>query len=228
MRYKGIFLIILSIFICLGCFLSFNNKDDKIKHQSDINEINLDDAKKLMIVAHPDDETIWGGKHLLDGHYFVVCLTNGDNQVRKTEFMNVIQATNNQGLILDYPDKTNGKRDNWQKVKEDIIKDIHYILEKKDWEMIVTHNPEGEYGHIHHQMTSAIVTQQDNIDKDKLIYFGKYYKKKNKPADLQQISFTDLDKKLELTKIYQSQNKVMDHLGHMMSHENWVKAKDWR
>lgn len=36
-----------------------------------------------MFVAHPDDETIWGGSHLLKKHYLVVCLTNGNNKTRK-------------------------------------------------------------------------------------------------------------------------------------------------
>lgn len=30
-------------------------------------------ADKLMIVAHPDDEVLWGGGHLYDKGYLVVC-----------------------------------------------------------------------------------------------------------------------------------------------------------
>lgn len=40
----------------------------------------LDDYDSLMVVAHPDDETIWGGAHLLKGKYVVVCITNGNNR----------------------------------------------------------------------------------------------------------------------------------------------------
>ena len=28
----------------------------------------------LMIVAHPDDETLWGGAHLIEDNYYVVCV----------------------------------------------------------------------------------------------------------------------------------------------------------
>lgn len=227
MKYKRTILIIMGILVGLGCFLSVD-KNNYIKNQDMIDQTDLENVDYLMIVAHPDDETIWGGQHLLNGRYLVVCLTNGDNQTRKKEFMNMINKTHNQGLILDYPDKTNGKRDNWYKVKDDIQNDIHYLLTKKKWKMVVTHNPDGEYGHIHHQMTSMLVTKQDNIDKNKLMYFGKYYKKKDKPEMLQQISTTDLEKKMELINMYSSQNKVMDHLAHMMAHENWIKAKEWR
>lgn len=41
----------------------------------ELDSLQLEDCTKLMIVAHPDDETIWGGAHLADKGYFVVCLT---------------------------------------------------------------------------------------------------------------------------------------------------------
>ena len=43
----------------------------KRQHQKEINQIDLKQCQKLMIVAHPDDEKIWGGSHLLKGHYLV-------------------------------------------------------------------------------------------------------------------------------------------------------------
>ena len=36
--------------------------------------------KKLMIVAHPDDESLWGGCHLLEGDWHVVSVTNASHQ----------------------------------------------------------------------------------------------------------------------------------------------------
>ena len=53
-----------------------------------------------MVVAHPDGETLWGGAHLLDGKYFVVCLIDGYNKVRRQEFLNAIKKSGNKGLIL--------------------------------------------------------------------------------------------------------------------------------
>ena len=44
-----------------------------------------------MIVAHPDDETLWGGAHLKSGNWFVVCLTNHFTDVRKNEFKSVME-----------------------------------------------------------------------------------------------------------------------------------------
>lgn len=215
--------IVICILIVLGCFFI---DDSKCLHQKYIDQIDYQSNQKLMIVAHPDDETIWGGSHLLKGHYIVVCLTNGDNPIRKKEFMKVMKETHNQGLILDYPDKIDGKRDQWIHVRQKIEKDVAYILNKKDWKMVVTHNPLGEYGHIHHRLTSQIVSIE--ATNQNLYYFGKYYKKNKVPETLNKINQQNYDNKLVLTQKYSSQKKVMKHLDHMMMHENWVKAKDWR
>lgn len=42
-----------------------------------LDELDLEKYNKLMIVAHPDDELIWGGAHLLEDDYLVVCITRG-------------------------------------------------------------------------------------------------------------------------------------------------------
>ena len=57
--------------------------DYTIKHKKIIDGLNLKGIDSVMFVAHPDDETIWGGAHLLKKHYLVVCLTNGNNKVRE-------------------------------------------------------------------------------------------------------------------------------------------------
>lgn len=192
----------------------------------------LDDHDSLMVVAHPDDETIWGGAHLLDGRYVVVCITNGNNRTRRKEFQSVMKETNSVGLMLSFPDKTHGKRDDWTSCQKQIHQIIDTIVSRKNWSVIATHNLKGEYGHIHHQMTSAITT--DSVKKadlmNHLYYFGTYIKAKNmeKPKNQQyltnQLTGDELEAKLCLTKLYASQNKVMEHLGHMLPYENWIQA----
>ena len=56
-----------------------------------MDELDLEKYNKLMIVAHPDDELIWGGVHLLEDDYLVVCITRGYDKTRKKEFENVIE-----------------------------------------------------------------------------------------------------------------------------------------
>ena len=77
-----------------------------IKHKKMIDGLNLKNIDSVMFVAHPDDETIWGGSHLLKKHYLVVCLTNGNNKVRRKEFMNVIEASNGKEALELVDDDT--------------------------------------------------------------------------------------------------------------------------
>ena len=127
---------------------------------------------KLMIVAHPDDETFWGGAHLIEDNYLVVCITCGTVKRRVEEFKKAMSITNDKYIMLGYPDLTKGKKDDWSKVHVNIKSDLEKIINYKNWEMIVTHNPYGEYGHIHHIMTNRMVTELS--DKDVLYYFGYY------------------------------------------------------
>ena len=68
----------------------------------------------MLVSTHPDDESYWGGAHLLEDNYLVVCITNGDNSVRHKEFFNALQYSGDEGVILEYPDIKNGVKSKWQ------------------------------------------------------------------------------------------------------------------
>ena len=62
---------------------------------------------KLMIVAHPDDEILWGGMNLLigSGWHLIVC-TNKKNKVRVKELNNTLKHLGIYKLdMFDIPDK---------------------------------------------------------------------------------------------------------------------------
>lgn len=194
------------------------------------NNLNLSQVNKLMIVAHPDDETLWGGGHLIDGRYLVVCITDGYNKTRKSEFDTAVKHLNktNIPLILNFPDKTFNKRDNWFGIKGKIEDAVEKCINLKDWDLIVTHNKEGEYGHIHHKMTSSIVrSEYEKLDKQNPLYlFGTYHSKKNLPSyeDLMTPMSEELyNKKIEVLKDFKSQEKVIESLFHMVKYENWIE-----
>lgn len=190
------------------------------------------DIKNVMIVAHPDDETLWGGKNLLDEKYLVICLTNGDNEVRKKEFLNVMKETDDYGIILNYPDKVNNVKSDWKGDKEKIRKDISYILTYKKWDKIVTHNPEGEYGHIHHKLTNNMVTEEcikKNLT-NQLMYFSRYYKKN--VLSEKKLEYTLSDKESDIKNqimqdIYKSQNYAYESFKHMIPYEKFISYKNW-
>ena len=192
--------------------------------QEQLDDIDISNASKLMIVAHPDDETIWGGAHLLDGGYLVVCITNGYNTERADEFLRAVEQSGNTPLILSYPDKIFFMRDDWSDAKNGIESDISRIMSAKHWDFIVTHNPKGEYGHIHHKMTNALTVQAFNetCGADKLYFFGDYYKASDiEKAGVSVIPDEVMQKKLELCDIYSSQKRTMEKLSHMFPFENW-------
>ena len=57
---------------------------EKVENQHlKIDEEKISSIDNVMIVAHPDDETLWGGEQLLKENYLVICITNGDNKIRK-------------------------------------------------------------------------------------------------------------------------------------------------
>lgn len=195
-----------------------------------VKALEISKCDKLMIVAHPDDETLWGGAHLLKGGYLVVCVTNGRNEERRAEYISVVEKSGNVPLILEYPDKVFGKRDEWEEVYDKITADVELLVGLKDWDMIVTHNPDGEYGHIHHKMTNKIVTDVCDSKKPsgKLYYFGKYYRAADLPDvkdKLTTITPEELKAKEELMDMYVSQKNTLTKLGHMTFYEEWTEYK---
>lgn len=188
-----------------------------------LSDAGIEACDKLMIVAHPDDDLLWGGAHLQEGGYFVLCLTNGKNETRSAEFEAMKEAVGCRGLILSYPDKVDGERSDWKHLKQSLNEDLRLILTAREWKCIVTHNPDGEYGHIQHKLTSAAVTAacEDTEYTDALWYFGKYYPPKKLPKDLSTLSEEVSTRKREWLKIYESQAETLDGFAHMIDYEIW-------
>ena len=95
--------------------------------EEQIDNINLDKYKKVMIVAHPDDEMLWGGAHLIEDDYLVVCITCGTSAKRLKEFKEVMKATDDSFIYLGYPDKDNDIRNEWETCYNNIYFDIEKI-----------------------------------------------------------------------------------------------------
>ena len=188
-------------------------------------------VESLMIVAHPDDETLWGSEELLKNKYLVVCITCGTNKKREKEIEAALKISKDRLIVLDKPDKVRGKRSDWKHYKKQIEYELKYVIKKKKWNTIVTHNPEGEYGHIHHKITSNIVTKVYNKEKiGKLKYFGKYYSKKriNENKFAREIPEDIYDMKIEMIDSYKSQAFIKNRFNQMYKYENLINAEDWK
>lgn len=196
-----------------------------------LDALNLKGYDKLMIVAHPDDETFWGGGHLIEGNYLVVCITNGWNNTRRKEFQNAMAFSNEKAIILDYPDLSDGQKDNWEYCRKAITEDLELLVGYKKWKQIVTHNPDGEYGHVHHKMLDQMVTK---VSKEKgcfeeLYYFGVFWKKNEIPKGVvSNLSVQTLRKKRQLILNYPAQfNTYQRQWSWMEPYEYWIKATKW-
>jgi LmbE family N-acetylglucosaminyl deacetylase len=108
---------------------------------------------KLMIVAHPDDESIFGGEALLSCcGWTVVCVTGASNARRRNEFMAAMHRVRANYTMLDHADEADsGNFD--PRLEQTLI----HLLAEFPYELIVTHNRRGEYGHPQHRALHRIV-----------------------------------------------------------------------
>jgi hypothetical protein len=104
-------------------------------------------ARLTMIVAHPDDETLWGGGYILrhPGDWLVQCCSVPvADPVRAERFHTACARLGARGRVLQ-------NRDQYEVQLADLT-----ALDL-DFDLIVTHGPAGEYGHPHHVQVSAHV-----------------------------------------------------------------------
>lgn len=107
--------------------------------------------KVLIIVAHPDDETIWMGGTILENQgkwdLTIISLCRKNDKDRSPKFKKVCKLFNAKCFISDLDDSEEG---DYKKISE------HEILERiqqfadKEYDLIFTHGENGEYGHIRH------------------------------------------------------------------------------
>ena len=107
----------------------------------------------LMIVAHPDDETLFGFSDLLNNKCQIICLTQRSLDHRKKQFQKILELTESSGVILDY---RNSSTDSWDdRTDETFLNELSPIIDGP-FDVVVSHGTDGEYGHIQHKRTHSI------------------------------------------------------------------------
>jgi LmbE family N-acetylglucosaminyl deacetylase len=112
-----------------------------------------------VIVAHPDDETLWAGGTILSyplWQWLIVCLCRGSDQERAPKFFQALQVLGSEGIMGDLDDGPEQKPLDEHEVEHAILQ----LLPHKHFDLIISHNPHGEYTrHIRHEEISrAIIT----------------------------------------------------------------------
>nr|QZX43103.1 N acetylglucosaminyl phosphatidylinositol deacetylase [Mimivirus sp.] len=211
-----ILVIVILLIICYIYYYLFVRKlygsDFMIKGNIDI------DADKLMIVAHPDDETIFGGRYLIENQgWKVVCVTNASSKSsnilslkrydRRKDFIYIMNKLKCQYEIWDYED--NQFNANWNKNK--LLARLENLFLDKKYKIILTHNLDGEYGHIQHKYISKLV--HDISPKN----FYVFHLDKNQINPYYQ-------KVMDLLKIYKCQNKIIKKLNKYVLYQSIKKV----
>jgi len=110
-------------------------------------------VKVLMIVAHPDDEVIFGFRDLILNDTYVICMTNGSNEIRRKEFFNSMKISGANGFMYDLPDDTLLLANETWPSAEEFYNTIKQIIRQTKYEIVVSHGGDGEYGHPQHILT---------------------------------------------------------------------------
>jgi LmbE family N-acetylglucosaminyl deacetylase len=121
--------------------------------------------KVILIVAHPDDETLWAGGTILSHpswSCFIICLCRGSDAERAPKFFNALSALKSEGIMGDLDDGPDQKPLDENMVEQAILN----LLPEISFDLIISHNPSGEYTrHIRHEEVSKAVINLWNAGK---------------------------------------------------------------
>ena len=163
-----------------------------------------------MIVAHPDDEVLFGGAELIQNYkeYKVVALDYGNHLIRHREFIKAMETIGIQKWEHwdGEPFKSSAAYN-----ESILIPLITRVLEERTWTKIVTHNQSGEYGHYCHVNLHNVLAR---LCPEKLWVFDRDTDNPVAP-DILEI------KNHILTNVYQSQNHILKWFD--WNHETIVK-----
>ena len=110
-----------------------------------------------VIVAHPDDETLWAGGTILSNpswKCFIVCLCRKSDAERAAKFYKALQFLKSEGIMGDLDDEPDQKPLD----KKEVERAIMQLLPPTHFDLIISHNPSGEYTrHIRHEDVSKAV-----------------------------------------------------------------------
>lgn len=98
----------------------------------------------LVIVAHPDDETLWMGGTILmqkNTRWHILTLSRKNDPNRAPKFYRILESYQAQGEMGDLDDGP----EQHALANVEIEKNVLWMMPPDDFDLIVTHSPKGEY-----------------------------------------------------------------------------------
>ena len=147
--------------------------------------------KKILVVAHPDDEILFFSSLLDKVDKIIVCFGPSKNQtvskgreklqsqypLSTVQWLNIqesdthLSADWNNPIVTDAGLKVRYNKEKYQENFKKLVNNLESILEEYD--EIYTHNPWGEYGHEEHVSVFKAVCSLVG-EKDKSVYVSSY------------------------------------------------------
>jgi len=124
-----------------------------------------ENSECAVIVAHPDDETLWAGGLMLmhpEAEWTVVTICRKSDPDRAPRFFKALKKLNAIGLMGDLDDGPEQTPLNSSEVQQTIIE----LLPSNRFDFIITHSTSGEYTrHLRHEETAKAVLELWNSDR---------------------------------------------------------------
>jgi LmbE family N-acetylglucosaminyl deacetylase len=168
---------------------------------------NVERPFKLLIVAHPDDESLFAGEALSSSTgWMVVCVTNASNERRRREFIKAMNSIRANYTMLDHADCLYNSS-----FSPLLDEQLSALLNEFPYEFVVTHNAAGEYGHPQHRALHRVVRRLAP-PRPLFVFDMKFFSRPRM-----------CDGKRALLGCYENERRAIDHKLFLASRERWRK-----